>query len=1589
MALINATAISSADNFEIEQSLKFEDGRSPKLAKTFASAGNRKTFTFSCWVKKNKVSGYHVLLGCGTVGDQEDIIFFDTTNNNFRFAFGNGTGYTRATAAFYKDTSAWMHVMVAVDSTQSTAADRIKMYVNGVLNTTWAASSNNDPAQNFDFRFNTAAEHYIGEFSRISASADFYLADMNFIDGQQLTPADFGETGTYGEWKPIEYSGTYGTNGFYLPFKNDYTVEGFSAITYKGNSTNRYLGGFGFKPGFIWQKTRDYGYGHHIVDAVRGSENEFYEISNATSGDEDINANGLTGFKTDGVTLGTGNGWNNSSRTQVMWAWDMGADTPTGFGCVTYKGNGANRDIENVGFKPDLVWIRERATTSNNYLIDSVRGANNVLYSDITNAEQDASGPGTTVTKFNPDGFGLGTSGGVNQSGNTNVAWCWDMGNTTVTNTSGTISSQVRANPTYGQSIVKWTGNGTTGHGLSSAPEMIIVKPINATGAWWVWHKDLSNTSQGFLQLNTTAAEATNSSLWDNASPVSATTINANTAYINYATDNYIAYCFHSVTGYSKIGSYTGNGSTTGPTVTLGFRPAFIMLKSSTQAENWNIIDNVRSPFDKYSNGSNLRNVLKANSSVAESQFGIKFTDTGFQLVTTDGECNANGQTYIYMAFAGGLDSIADHNTTGTIPSYVKANPTYGQSVVSYIGNNTAGATVGHGLSSAPEMILIKNRDLNSDWIMYHTALGNTKHLRMNLNNSAFTSALRWNNTTPSSSVFTLGSDSSVSENNDRCIAYCFHSVTGYSKFGSYTGNGSNTGPVVTTGFRPAFLLLKNTEAAGSWYIYDSVRDPADKKGQALWANNSNANTTFYERLKFTDSGFQLLHTDTDMNGNGTTYVYIAFADKREYAYWLDQSGNNNDWTSNNLTESDISVDSPSNNFCTMNPNATGSHTEPNTNTYTTTEGNLESKWTGVASAKSYATIAPTDGKWYWEFFIKTQAETSRAYVGLCEFEDCDINDTGQSGDSNYHLGVGVNSRLQAYGNEFDGVYPAPAQYDIYSIAIDWSASPSKFWFRINGGAWQGGGNPATGATPTKSYAKTVANASMMPYHGSGSGSSSNVSEIIFNFGQDSSFAGHKTAQGNQDSGGIGDFYYTPPTGFKALCTKNLPDVDVVPSEHFNTVLYSGNGSTNAISVGFKPDFVWGKDRVGTDHHHLFDILRGTNQRLISNATSAENTESNCLNSFDTNGFTLGNNPGLNANGEAHVAWNWKAATQLTKTYTVKVVSDSGNKYRFDDFGSSAVVLELSEGGTYTFDQSDSSNSGHPLRFSSTSNGSHGGGSEYTTGVTTNGTPGNSGAYTKIVVPASAPTLYYYCTAHSGMGGQANTPTTNSFSNFSGNIQSNVSANVDAGFSIVSYTGTGSDATVGHGLSKRVEFVAVKTRSHTGDWLVYYGDVTDFLKLNETNATEDLKAAWNDWEGGASTTTFSLGNNTDVNASGRTYIAYCFHSVDGYSKVGSYTGNGNADGTFVYTGFKPMMVISKYLGTEDWNIIDTKRSPHNLMEDLLKPNSNAAEIDTQIDIDFLSNGFKPRIASGFLNGNGHTITYIAFAETPFKYSNAR
>ena len=447
------------------------------------------------------------------------------------------------------------------------------------------------------------------------------------------------------------------------------------------------------------------------------------------------------------------------------------------------------------------------------------------------------------------------------------------------------------------------------------------------------------------------------------------------------------------------------------------------------------------------------------------------------------------------------------------------------------------------------------------------------------------------------------------------------------------------------------------------------------------------------------------------------------------------------------------------------------------------------------------------------------------------------------------------------------------------------------------------------------------------------------------------------------------------------------------PVDHFNTLLYSGTGSARTVTgVGFQPDFFWIKQRSSNQGHLLWDTIRNGNYYLPS---SNDVAQANDIGTFTaaSDGYSFATDGAYNGNSSTYVGWNWLAAGSTpSKTYTVKVVDDSGNKYRFDDFGTSAVTLELSEGGTYTFDQSDSSNSGHPLRFYTASDKS---GGEYTTGVTTNGTPGSSGAYTRITVASSAPTLYYQCSAHAGMGGQANTPTTNSFSNFDGSIQSNVSPSTTAGFSIVSYTGTGSAQTVGHGLSSVPKMILFKCRDNTDEWRVYHVSIsaTKFLRLNGTNATTDSPTFM--FNGTTPTSSvFSVGAGNS--RSGNGHIAYCFAEKKGYSKFGAYKGNGQAsDGPVVYLGFSPAFVIIKRTdAADDWRILDNKRSSstHNPINKHLYADSNAVEGSSSTNgvadgLDFLSTGFKVRQATNGLNASGGDYVFMAFAEQPLVGTN--
>jgi hypothetical protein len=340
-------------------------------------------------------------------------------------------------------------------------------------------------------------------------------------------------------------------------------------------------------------------------------------------------------------------------------------------------------------------------------------------------------------------------------------------------------------------------------------------------------------------------------------------------------------------------------------------------------------------------------------------------------------------------------------------------------------------------------------------------------------------------------------------------------------------------------------------------------------------------------------------------------------------------------------------------------------------------------------------------------------------------------------------------------------------------------------------------------------------------------------------------------------------------------------DIDK-PSDYFNTKLYAGN-ATNAhqiTGVGFQSDFTWLKARSGsqaTQPNWLFDVVRGALKPLVSNGNEAEVTETGSLQSWQSDGFTLGLNNEINGSSSEFVSWNWKAGTSFTN---------------------------------------DASG----------------------TGI--------------------------------------------------GSIDSTGSVNTDAGFSIVSYTGTGSNGTLKHGLSTAPAMIIYKNRAIARNWVVYHQflGTAAYIYLNLTNAS-DTGGAGSYFNGTSPTSSvFSLGSDADVNGNGNTHIAYCFAEKKGYSKFGSYTGNGNADGTFVYTGFKPAFCLVKRSTTsgENWIIVDNKRDSFNPQDSSIYPNlSNAEDADGADYFDFYSNGMKVRTTNGGTNTSGATYIYMAFAEQPF------
>ena len=324
-----------------------------------------------------------------------------------------------------------------------------------------------------------------------------------------------------------------------------------------------------------------------------------------------------------------------------------GLDKPTDyFNTKLYTGNGSTQSITGVGFQPDWVWIKERSSTSSHALFDAIRGATIKLSSNNTDADNTST---ADLTSFDSDGFTNGDSGAVNESGQTYASWNWLGANGTASNTDGSITSTVSANTTSGFSIVSYTGTGssaTVGHGLGAVPQFMIFKDRDNATDWQVYHVKVGVNDK--LELNNTDASADTNSFGDTLPTSSVFSPNPGGGETNFNGRKIIAYCFAEKKGYSKFGSYTGNGNADGTFVYTGFKPAFVMGKASSRVENWYMFDNKRDNFNP------CEQLLKADENSAEFSGSdiIDFTSQGFKLRSTNEKWNESGSTYIFMAFA-------------------------------------------------------------------------------------------------------------------------------------------------------------------------------------------------------------------------------------------------------------------------------------------------------------------------------------------------------------------------------------------------------------------------------------------------------------------------------------------------------------------------------------------------------------------------------------------------------------------------------------------------------------------------------------------------------------------------------------------------------------------------------------------------------------------------------------------------------------------------------------------------------------------------------------------------------------------------
>ena len=793
MFAASKTDSASTGGYQISRSLRFNSADSAYLNRTPASAGNRRTYTFSTWVKRSKLDSGNAMLTTVS-GSAFNYFSFGTSSGDFiTFAYFDGAsdvfGVNTNGTSVFRDVSAWYHIVLAVDTTQATGSNRVKIYVNNVQQTL----AGTYPTQNYDTPINNSISNIIGggTGSYTAYLSNQYMTEINFIDGQALTPSSFGETNAQtGVWQPKAYSGSYGTNGFYLNFSdNSNTTAATLGKDYSGNGNNWTPNNFSVAAGAgndsLVDSPTSYGTDTGVGGTVRGNYCTLNPLDQGSA-----------------ITLSNGNlNFTNSSGTSI---------SRSTFGISSGK------------------WYWEVTQSSANEVLVGIANASASLTSYLGSSANGWGYDSANGNKYN----GSGVAYGATYTTNDIIGIALDMD-------AGTITFY-KNNTSQGQAF-----SGITGTVFPAVSGGV----ANASVVFNFGQRPFAYTApSGFKALCTQ---------------------NLPTPTIGATTATQAGKFFNPVL-------YTGTGSDNRAVTGVGFQPDFVWVKGRDIGQS-HVLNNAVA-------GVGTAKTLYSNLTVSQGTYD----DYGYlQSLDSDGYTIKNGSIngnlvnasgYQYVAWNWKANGSGSSNTSGSITSTVSANTTSGFSIVTYTGTG-ANATVGHGLGVAPSFIIVKRRDDGSSWNCYQISLGASQYIQVDGTGAAATNTGVWNNTAPTTSVFSIGTAfGGVNASGSTHVAYCFAPVAGYSAFGSYTGNGSTDGPFVFTGMRPAFILFKVTSTADEWRIYDEDRLGYNTVANILVPNASDAEAVTGNPVDILSNGFKVRGSGASINSSGQTYIYMAFA---------------------------------------------------------------------------------------------------------------------------------------------------------------------------------------------------------------------------------------------------------------------------------------------------------------------------------------------------------------------------------------------------------------------------------------------------------------------------------------------------------------------------------------------------------------------------------------------------------------------------------------------------------------------------------------------------------------------------------------